>query len=289
MKRLNIYILTFFMTMLVGLGGCIKNDLPYPVVPLYITSLEADGLVGEPVIDEVRKRVTLNLAETTDIQNVNIRSVGYTDKTTASVDVVGTHDLRTPIEVVLSLYQDYIWHIEAKQTIERRFTVEGQIGDTEWDLDKRIATAYVGFENRSNVKVTSLKLAADGISTYEWADGIDSGNFNTVRYVYVTCHGRTERWSLYVKTTDVVVDITKADGWGRLIWLYGQGVSDTNLGFRYRKSGDTEWREVPNVEVDGGSFKAKVTGLDVLTEYEVIAYSDDNTSPVYRVKTEDIL
>ena len=289
MKRLNIYILTFFMTMLVGLGGCIKNDLPYPVVPLYITSLEADGLVGEPVIDEVRKRVTLNLAETTDIQNVNIRSVGYTDKTTASVDVVGTHDLRTPIEVVLSLYQDYIWHIEAKQTIERRFTVEGQIGDTEWDLDKRIATAYVGFENRSNVKVTSLKLAADGISTYEWADGIDSGNFNTVRYVYVTCHGRTERWSLYVKTTDVVVDITKADGWGRLIWLYGQGVSDTNLGFRYRKSGDTEWREVPNVEVVGGSFKAKVTGLDVLTEYEVIAYSDDNTSPVYRVKTEDIL
>ncbi len=289
MKRLNIYILTFFMTMLVGLGGCIKNDLPYPVVPLYITSLEADGLVGEPVIDEVRKRVTLNLAETTDIQNVNIRSVGYTDKTTASVDIVGTHDLRTPIEVVLSLYQDYIWHIEAKQTIERRFTVEGQIGDTEWDLDKRIATAYVGFENRSNVKVTSLKLAADGISTYEWADGIDSGNFNTVRYVYVTCHGRTERWSLYVKTTDVVVDITKADGWGRLIWLYGQGVSDTNLGFRYRKSGDTEWREVPNVEVDGGSFKAKVTGLDVLTEYEVIAYSDDNTSPVYRVKTEDIL
>lgn len=289
MKRLNIYILTFFMTMLVGLGGCIKNDLPYPVVPLYITSLEADGLVGEPVIDEVRKRVILNLAETTDIQNVNIRSVGYTDKTTASVDVVGTHDLRTPIEVVLSLYQDYIWHIEAKQTIERRFTVEGQIGDTEWDLDKRIATAYVGFENRSNVKVTSLKLAADGISTYEWADGIDSGNFNTVRYVYVTCHGRTERWSLYVKTTDVVVDITKADGWGRLIWLYGQGVSDTNLGFRYRKSGDTEWREVPNVEVDGGSFKAKVTGLDVLTEYEVIAYSDDNTSPVYRVKTEDIL
>ncbi len=289
MKRLNIYILTFFMTMLVGLGGCIKNDLPYPVVPLYITSLEADGLVGEPVIDEVRKRVTLNLAETTDIQNVNIRSVGYTDKTTASVDVVGTHDLRTPIEVVLSLYQDYIWHIEAKQTIERRFTVEGQIGDTEWDLDKRIATAYVGFENRSNVKVTSLKLAADGISTYEWADGIDSGNFNTVRYVYVTCHGRTERWSLYVKTTDVVVDITKADGWGRLIWLYGQGVSDTNLGFRYRKSGDTEWCEVPNVEVDGGSFKAKVTGLDVLTEYEVIAYSDDNTSSVYRVKTEDIL
>ena len=289
MKRLNIYILTFFMTMLVGLGGCIKNDLPYPVVPLYITSLEADGLVGEPVIDEVRKRVTLNLAETTDIQNVNIRSVGYTDKTTASVDVVGTHDLRTPIEVVLSLYQDYIWHIEAKQTIERRFTVEGQIGDTEWDLDKRIATAYVGFENLSNVKVTSLKLAADGISTYEWADGIDSGNFNTVRYVYVTCHGRTERWSLYVKTTDVVVDITKADGWGRLIWLYGQGVSDTNLGFRYRKSGDTEWREVPNVEVDGGSFKAKVTGLDVLTEYEVIAYSDDNTSPVYRVKTEDVL
>lgn len=289
MKRFAKYISVVILTALVGLGGCIKNDLPYPVVPLYITSLEADGLIGSATIDEVRSRVTLNLAETTDIQNVKITSVAYTEKATPSVEVVGTHDMRTPLEFKLSLYQDYVWQIEAKQNIERYFTVEGQIGDTEWDLEKRVATAYVGFEDRSNVNVTSLKLAAEGISTYEWADGIDSGSFNSVRYVYVTCHGRTERWSLYVKKTDVVVDITKTDGWGRLIWLYGQGVSGADLGFRYRKMGDTEWKEVANVEVDGGSFKAKVTGLDVLTEYEVMAYSDENISPVYRVKTEDVL
>ena len=186
MKRLITYIHVLVSMALVGLSGCIKNDIPYPIVPLYITSIEADGLIGAPVIDEVRSRVTLNLAETTDIQNVNIRSVEYTEKTTPSQNVVGTHDLRTPLEVTLSLYQDYAWTIEATQTIERRFIVEGQIGDTEWDVEKRVATAYVGFEDRSNINVLSLKLAADGISTYEWADGIDSGNFNTVRYVYVT-------------------------------------------------------------------------------------------------------
>ena len=289
MNRLSQYISGFLLFAAFLSVGCIKNDLPYPVVELQITSLAADGLIGDPVIDEVNRQVVLTLAEQTDIENVTISAVSYSENATPSMEVIGTHDLRAPLHVTLSLYQDYEWTIHAQQTIERYFTVEGQIGSTEWDLASRSATVYVGFEDHSNIQVTSLKLAAADISTYSWADGIDPNNFNTVRYVYVTCHGRTERWSLYVKTTDVVVDLRQADGWGKVMWLYGEGLSGTDLGFRYRESGDAEWITAQSVEVDGGSFKARVGGLTPNTEYEVVAYSDENTSAIRKVSTEGII
>lgn len=268
--------------------SCIENDLPYPVVELQIKSIAIDGIVGQPAIDEVNRTVTVELQEQTDIQNVRISAVEYTEGATPSADIVGVHDMRAPLYVTLSLYQDYQWKISATQTIERTFTVEGQIGATEWDVNSRKATVYVGFDDHTNIKVTSLKLAAADIATYKWADGIDPNDFSSVRYVYVTCHGREERWSLYVKTTDVVVDIVGADAWAKVMWLYGEGLSGTDLGFKYREVDSEEWLTAEDVKVEGGSFSACVKGLKTQTEYEIMAYSDDNTSAVQRVRTEDV-
>lgn len=288
MRRMKIFL--NFVTMLCALCfvGCVKNDLPYPVVELQITSIGVEGIIGEPAIDEVGRTVTVELEEQTDIQNVNITSVTYTEGATPSLNIVGRHDMRSPVYVTLSLYQEYPWLVRATQNISREFTVEGQIGATEWDVEKRTATAYVGFEDHSNIRVTSLKLAAADISTYEWADGVDPNDFSSVRYVYVICHGRTERWDLYVKTTDVVVNIVRADGWGKMMWLYGEGLSGTDLGFRYREAGSSEWLTAQDVKVDGGSFSACVKGLHPQTEYEVMAYSGEDTSAVSRVMTEGV-
>ena len=268
--------------------ACIENDLPYPVVELQIKSIAIEGIVGQPAIDEVNRTVTVELQEQTDIQNVRISAVEYTEGATPSADIVGVHDMRAPLYVTLSLYQDYQWKISATQTIERTFTVEGQIGATEWDVNSRKVTVYVGFDDHTNIKVTSLKLAAADIATYKWADGIDPNDFSSVRYVYVTCHGREERWSLYVKTTDVVVDIVGADAWAKVMWLYGEGLSGTDLGFKYREVDSEEWLTAEDVKVDGGSFSACVKGLKTQTEYEIMAYSDDDTSAVQRVRTEDV-
>ena len=286
--RKNIISALAFALCLLFNVGCIENDLPYPVVELQITSIEIEGAKSQPVIDEVTRTVSVELYEQTDIENVKINSVTYTEGATASENLVGLHDMRTPVYVTLSLYQDYAWQIVAEQTITREFEVEGQIGATEWDVERRTATAYVGFEDHSNVKVKKLKLAAADIATYEWTDGVDRNDFSSVKYVYVTCHGRTERWDLYVKTTDVVVDVVKADAWGKLIWLYGEGLSGTDLGFRYREVGSDEWLTAQDVKVEGGSFSACVKGLQTETEYEVMAYSNDDTSAIVKVRTEQI-
>ena len=283
-------ILTTIAIVLGGLllVGCIKNDLPYPVVELKIKSISVEDIIGAPMIDEAQRTVTVELPEQTDIQNVEITAVEYTENATPSRDIVGTHDLRTALNVTLSLYQDYVWQIKAQQNIERKFSVKGQIGATEWNIKDREVTAYVGFDDLTNVQITELKLAAADITTYEWASGVNQNDFSTVRYVYVTCHGRTERWDLYVKKTDVVVDIVKADAWGKVMWLYGEGLSGTDLGFKYRQKGSQEWLVAQDVKVNGGSFSACVKGLEVLTEYEIMAYSGDDTSAVQSVTTESI-
>lgn len=279
--------------------GCIENDIPYPVVVCAVEAIAAEGLSGDPVIDASARRVTLPLLETTDIRAVEITSATLTEGAEASQPLVGTHDLRVPLYVTLSLYQEYAWSVEAQQHIERRFTVAGQIGATVWDEKNRTARALVGFEELSHVEVLSLKLGPEGITTMSCADTpvltdenlYELADFRSPRRVDVTCHGRTESWYLSVEYTDVKVSWSRIDGWSHSAWLYAEGLSDTERGFRYREAGAEEWIEVARdaVHVDGGSFSAQLRGLRPETAYEAVAYSGEELSAVEGFTTEAAL
>lgn len=294
MKRLATYAATLLAT--APMLSCIENDIPYPVIECRIESIAAEGLSGEPAIDNNRRKVTLPLLETTDIQNVAISSAVITDGAVASRELEGRFDLRAPLYVTLSLYQDYQWTIEAEQTIERYFTVEGQIGSAEWNIADRTATAYVGIEDRSDITITSLKLGPEGITDMSCTDIPDFNDsnlsllrdFTTPRRIDVTCHGRTETWYIAVEYTDVKVNFTHIDGWARSAWLYAEGLSGSELGFRYRPAGSGEWMTVDPaaITVDGGAFRARIRGLDPESEYEAVAYSGDDVSAVERFRTE---
>lgn len=266
--------------------GCIKNDIPYPVVEIAIEEIDAEGLDGAPQIDLAKRTVTLPLLETTDIQNVDITRVAITEGGSSTVAFPGTFDLRTPLYTTLSLYQDYLWTIVATQTIDRYFNVRKQVGAATIDLANRTATAYVSRStDLANVDVTGLKLGPADITTYSpQIEGPTS--FETVRLVDVTAHGRTEQWRLFVVQTDITVRITQCDAWARIAWLSADGLSDTEMGFRYRKKGDEEWITASNVVVDGGTFDAKLTGLLPETTYEVVAYSDSEESKIQEFTTE---
>lgn len=268
------------------LAGCIENDLPYPVVEIAIEAIEAEGLDGQAEINAARQTVTLPLSETTDIRNVRITSVTLTEGGQSSVAFPGTFDLRTPLYTTLSLYQEYGWSIAATQTIERYFRVRKQVGAAEIDLANRTATAYVSRStDLKNVAVKELKLGPAGITTYTPAIA-GTTSFETVRLVDVAAHGRTEQWRLRVVPTDVAVRITQCDAWARIAWLAADGLSDTEMGFVYRRKGDTEWLAVPDVEIEGGTFRARLAGLAPETTYEVQALSDTDRSDVREFTTE---
>lgn len=276
----------FFALAVAGSAGCIKNDIPYPVVKLAITSIAGEGFTVKE-IDPAQRIVTLTLDETTDIRNVRITQVAYTEGAQASVDLTASsHDMRVPVRLTLSLYQDYEWTIIAEQQINRTFTVAGQIGAPVIDAEKRSATAYVGKDvDRSKIDVTALRLEPEvyenGVNTTTYSptlEQLSGSSFETVRVVDVSCHGRTEKWLLYVLPTDRSVALEAADAWSRVIWLYGSGVEGQKMGFRYRLAGG-EWQEVPDVTVKGGSFSARLAA-EPETTYELLAYcGDEQTDP----------
>ena len=277
----------FFALAVAGSTGCIKNDIPYPVLKLAITSIAGEGFTVKE-IDPAQRIVTLTLDETTDIRNVRITQVAYTEGAQASVDLTASsHDMRVPVRLTLTLYQDYEWTIIAEQQINRTFTVAGQIGAPVIDAEKRSATAYVGKDiDRSKIDVTALRLEPEvyenGVNTTTYSptlEQLSGSSFETVRVVDVSCHGRTEKWLLYVLPTDRSVALEAADAWSRVIWLYGSGVEGQKMGFRYRLAGG-EWQEVPDVTVKGGSFTARLAA-EPETTYELLAYcGDEQTDPV---------
>lgn len=266
-------------------AGCIENDIPYPVVELQILNLAGEGFSA--TIDPQTRSVNLTLDETTDISKVRITEVTYTEETQPSMDLIGTFDMRMPLTVTLSLYQDYEWTISAVQPIERYFSVEGQIGETVFDMQNLIATAYVGKTTDLNdIHVLSLKLGPRDISTMSPSMS-ELTSFESVRFVTVEYHDVSERWSLYVLQTDQTVSLTRVDAWSRVIWLYGTGTSGEQMGFRYRQTGTEAWEEVADVTVSGGTFSARLS-VEAETAYEVKAYCGMNESAVQSVTTQGV-
>lgn len=270
--------------------GCIENDIPYPVEKLDILTLEAEGLKSPAVINASNKSVALELEETTDIRNVNITAVSFTEGASSNVKFPGEFDLRTPLYVELTKYQTFEWTITAAQSIERYFKVDGQIGESVIDAEHHIATAYVPMDcDMKNITITAIKLGPRDITTYS-VDPLTFTDFdNTVHNFEVMYHDDiVEMWTLQVIPTDVEVEFTAVDAWGKRIWLYANGRADTDLGFKYRQAGTQEWLVVEDVTIDGGSFKACVADLETETEYEVVAYSGENLTEVVVVKTENV-
>ena len=276
-------------------ASCISNDIPYPVVELRIANVEGEGFsVSE---NNVTSRVvTLTLDEATDIRNVKIDAVTYDavihsielnkaellDQVRSSQELTGTFNLLSPIYTTLSLYQNYDWTIRAVQTIERRFSVTGQIGATEIDTENRIVRVYVPDDtDLGHIEIEELKLGPAEITTYSpTLEELSGSSFESVRFVDVTCHGVTERWMLYVETTNVKVALREADLWqntGTVTALISADEYASGAALEYRIKGDTEWQPMQESGYDAGILTATIapewkteTNPNGLTVYKLV-------------------
>ena len=276
-------------------ASCISNDIPYPVVELRIANVEGEGFsVSE---NNVTSRVvTLTLDEATDIRNVKIDAVTYDavvhsielnkaellDQVRSSQELTSTFNLLSPIYTTLSLYQDYDWTIRAVQTIERRFSVTGQIGATEIDTENRIVRVYVPDDtDLGHIEIEELKLGPAEITTYSHSlEELSGSSFESVRFVDVTCHGVTERWMLYVETTNVKVALREADLWqntGTVTALISADEYASGAALEYRIKGDTEWQPMQESGYDAGILTATIapewkteTNPNGLTVYKLV-------------------
>lgn len=278
----------YIIAALIGLTGCIDNDLPYPVVVPHITSLAATG--AESVdINYDERTVTLTFPETTDLRKISIISVEIDEEIAVpSIEIVGTHDLTSPLRFNIRTYSDYSWKIVGVRNVQRYFTVEGQVGSSAIDPVNCRAIAMVGKNTDvSDIKVTSLKLGPKGLSTYS-VDYTTMKDFTHGISVDVTAFDLTETWNLFVEVTEASVEITKVNPWAHEAYLTSIGTAGVENGFMYRAKGEPDWIRVDDADVtsDGGTFMAHIEGLDPETVYEAVAFSGTDQSAVVEFITE---
>lgn len=265
------------------LAACIQNDLPYPTVKLYITGMTVEGQVGSAVISNEERKVTLELEETVNPHQVKVQTLEMTEGGTATIGPDSIVDLTKPLQVTLSLYQDYVWTIEANQTIARTFTVTGQVGQAKFYPDVREASVNIPREKGLGmIEVTDLKLGPEG-STQNGVTGVPAlqwekkGGFATAKVQVKYNDFIDEEWTLYVNLSDITVGVNSVDAWTNVAWVHGFGHDGADNGCEYKKEGDTDWTRVDASELthDGGNFTARIIHLQANTTYVCRPYSGE--------------
>ena len=266
--------------------SCIDNDLPLPVVTGAFYSVAVED-ADEVVVDKYLSQVRISLTENADPRKVKIVSASFENEgTTTEPPIVGTHDLSSPLTVILRTYQDYEWTVVATQNIERYFRVDGQIGPSVVDAPNRRAIAYVGAgADLRNISVTALKLGPANATSYSISPS-DMKDFTEGIKVDITYRGITEQWSLYVENSDVSVAVALIDPWTTRARVVGSGAEGKECGFRYRPTLSQEWSVCANVPLVDGNFTAFLENLLPETSYECKAYNGDDESEIYIFETE---
>lgn len=274
---------------LMALNSCIKNDIPYPRIQANFATFEVESAFQPSKIDTVERNVTVYLPETVNPAAVKVISYTLSPEGASIIGsgLEGALDLRLPYEVVLKLYQEYQWTIQAVQPIERYFTIQGQIGQATIDEGAhRVIVKVPDTANLEALKVTSMKLGPEGALQSPDLVGKVYDFTHPVKVV-VTSFGEETDWEIYVEPTHSNVTTESADAWTCVAWVYGVAQAGKDNGVEYRKSTDKSWMKVPAewLTVDGGNFKARILHLEPLTEYVARAYSGDEYGAEISFKT----
>ena len=296
-----------------ALASCIKNDLPKPVVDLYIASLDVEGASGEIVLDRSSYTATIPLAEEINIEAVQFKSISFGADVVTNVSyeadnskIVVSKDLNNrivnmsePEYISLSYYQTYEWKIVATQTINRIWTVDGQIGATEWDVEGHRAIVKRRQDySLAEVKTTDVRFGPRPTYDYPEVASMPTNfdNADKSQTITVSAHDRSTIWELVIVPTEVALDFDYVSAGANVIWIKAAAIDGATIKFAYRKRGSEEWLQVeeawyasdsknPYNRYEEGFVKAVVRGLEPNAEYEVIGYADEKQSDIKIVKT----
>lgn len=290
----------------VALVSCIKDNLPYPVVDLYIASLDVEGTDGDIVLDRSTYTATIPLAEETNIEAVKFNTITYGSEVVTNVGytsddkkIVASKDLNNkvinmsqPEYVTLSYYQHFEWKIVATQNINRIWRVDGQIGATEWDVEGRRAIVRRREDYPiDNVQTVDVRFGPRSAYDYPEAAEMPTNfdNSDNSCNVTVVAHNNSTIWKLVVVPTKPSLTFSYVSAGANVAWIKATDIEGSTIEFVYRKKGDSEWTKVdgawyatdsnnPYNRFEQGFVKAVIRGLEPNTEYEVSGYTDGKLS-----------
>ena len=233
--------------------SCIQNDIPYPKIVADITAFKVSGQKSDAVINTTDRSVTVDLADTVDLKNVILLQLEVSNGATVTPEITSAIDLSEPFIYTLTTYQDYLWTINATQTVERYIRAENQIGNAIFDEYSKIALVTVSSEtDRADVQISDMKLGPEGSEiTPDYTTVTDFSSSVEFTWNY---KNRSETWTVKVVKSSQGVVTGEANAFARRAIVEGEFQSGSGSpSFSYRKSSDSEWTAFSgSVTVDGG-------------------------------------
>lgn len=290
--------------------GCIKNDIPFEIVPGNITEMEIRG--AETLeLNASDRTVDVVLADTVDLRRVFLNDFRITPDARIIDNVTGEEldtldsyylDLTQggaeyaipadkPYTFTVITYQDYIWTLKASQNIERVFMLADgqQIGEAKFSTTGYSVIAYVPESvPLTDIDIQELKLGPSN-ATMAWVkpdgtvvENVDPAtihDFTLPQRFIVRFFDITQEWTVSVEQSAQYITELSVNAWAKFAYLSAQGLTSAGTcGFQIRKAGagDDAWTAVPDVTVDGVSFSGVAKGLDPATNYEVRGVIGEN-------------
>ena len=289
--------------------ACFPNDMSLPRILAQFTKLEVEGAL-ETTIDPATRTVSLVVNEEVELGALAVNLVELNEKASfKNGSFPTTLDLTSPMEVMLTMYQDYWWTIKATQPVERYVYCANQIGEAEFDVQNRVAKVYVSQSQRlDKLEVLDMKLERVGsvvtnttavelvnTQTGETSEVTRNCEFPMVlncdvkRTFNVAFQGQDIPWTLYAVPVEVAAEVKGVDArcyYAEVIAAFGGGDNAVPV-FEYKKVDALEWSVIPeeNIVVDGININAMIYGLEMATDYLVRIIANDEVLPEVAFRT----
>lgn len=289
--------------------ACFPNDMSLPRILAQFTKLEVEGAL-ETTIDPATRTVSLVVNEEVELGALAVNLVELNEKASfKNGSFPATLDLTSPMEVMLTMYQDYWWTIKATQPVERYVYCANQIGEAEFDIQNRVAKVYVSQSQRlDRLEVLDMKLERVGsvvtnttavelvnTQTGETSEVTRNCEFPMVlncdvkRTFNVAFQGQDIPWTLYAVPVEVAAEVKGIDArcyYAEVIAAFAGGDNAVPV-FEYKKVDALEWSVIPeeNIVVDGININAMIYGLEMATDYLVRIIANDEVLPEVAFRT----
>ena len=286
------FVLPFFL--LAAVTGCLKNDMSYPDVKPAITAIRFEGQVGDAVIDNATRTVTVDIYETVDLSSVKLLEISsnYDSIISFGAGVVQNAsetymDLRNPVVVTVSVYESFEWTIIARQEIVRYFKIRNQVGSEDINNEEKMVVVKVAESNPlSEIEVLEAKLGMEG--SVIAPDFREVHDFTDLVYFDVSYEETSEKWGVRVLPWEVGLGISSVNAWAFSADVTGSVSGNAaETVFEYKKASDESWtRFEGDVSVDGINVSATIAGLQDDTDYVVRMVSGEEHSAEFDFHTE---
>ena len=259
------------------------NDLDYPIVKGEILSFEVEDSKSVR-IDQENRAVYVELEETANPSRLKYTCTLSEGASCEELEA-GYIDLSSPLDVTVKTYQEYPWHIEASQEIERYVHCGNQIQDARFNLETKTVFIYLSeIQPLSKVNFEDMKLEAKGsriLSTTGYESSTQHLTLETravsfpmvldcvmertfeVEYMEDVITWRLK--ALQIKLATIITEVDPACYSARIRGTFEGDAAGLSL--EYRKAGADDWTKVTDITVAGVGVTATVEGLEPETEY----------------------